>query len=291
MLLGGLECGGTKMVCAIGDESGKIMDRVTIPTETPEITLPRIIEYFLNYPIAALGIACFGPIDLDRSSKKYGYITSTTKLPWRDFDILGNLEQALDIPCGFDTDVNGACLGEITYGSMRGLKNGIYITVGTGIGVGAFCNGALVHGMLHPEGGHVLVRRHPDDKFFGGCFYHRDCLEGLASGPAIKERTGRLAQDISDDDPSWRFESYYLAQAIVDYIMLLSPERIVLGGGVMNRKHLFPMIREQVRELLGGYITTPKIANLDKYIVPSALNGDQGIMGCMKLAYDEALMY
>lgn len=288
MLLGGLECGGTKMICAVGDENGRIVDKVSIPTETPEETMPKIIEYFLQYPIFSLGIACFGPLDLRPESKKYGYITSTTKLAWRDFDILGTLEQALDIPCSIDTDVNGSVLGEITYGGMRGLKVGVYITVGTGVGTGVYVNGSLVHGMLHPEGGHIMLRRHPEDSFPGMCFYHRDCLEGLASGPALEKRAGCKAYDIPKDSQLWEFEAYYIAQAIVDYIMTISPERIVLGGGVMKQEHLLPMIRAQVDKLLAGYIVTKETKNLDRYIIASPLKGDQGIMGCLKLAFDAA---
>lgn len=286
MILGGLEGGGTKMVCAIGDEHGRITDQISIPTETPEITMPKIIDYFKGFPIEALGVASFGPIDLDRTSPTYGYITSTTKLAWRNYDILGTLKRALGVPAGFDTDVNGSALGEVTYGCMKGLKSGVYVTVGTGVGVGVYCNGALVHGMLHPEAGHVIINRHPDDLCEGSCHYHKNCLEGLAAGPAMEKRAGKKAALLAADDKLWEIESYYIAQAVVDYIMILSPQKIVLGGGVMKQEQLFPMIREQVIKLLGGYINTKEIENIAEYIVPASLNGDQGIMGCMKLAYD-----
>ena len=288
MLLGGLECGGTKMVCAVGDEKGRITERRVIPSESPEVTMPQIFRFFKSFPVVALGIAAFGPLDLNLKSPTYGYITSTTKLSWRNFDLLGRIKDELNIPCGFDTDVNGAVLGEITYGCMKGLNNAIYMTVGTGIGIGVYANGALLHGMLHPEGGHVLVRRHPDDHFKGSCMYHKDCLEGMASGSALNARLGFGAEALSADDPVWEFESYYLAQAIVSYILTLSPEKIVLGGGVMNRSELFPMIRRDVVKLLGGYVVSEKIDKIDEYIVPSVLGGNQGVMGCMKLAYDAA---
>lgn len=288
MLLGAIEAGGTKMICAIGDETGRITDRISIPTETPEKTMPAILEYFRKFPICAMGIACFGPIDLNRNSKTYGFITSTTKVAWRNYDFLGTVQRELKVPCGFDTDVNGAALGEATYGCMKGLENGLYITVGTGVGVGVLCNGALVHGMLHPEGGHVLLKRHPDDSCEGICVYHGDCLEGLASGPAIEKRAGRKAQELDEHDHEWEIESYYLAQGICDYIMILSPEKIVMGGGVMNQPHLMPMVREKVKKLLAGYICTSQTDNIDSYIVPTSLGGDQAVMGCMKLAYDAA---
>lgn len=288
MLLGGLECGGTKMVCAIGDESGRIVKTIKIPSGMPDDTMPKIIDFFRSNSVMAMGIASFGPVDPDVKSPTYGYITSTTKVGWKDFNLLGTIKEALSVPCGFDTDVNGAVLGEVTYGCMKGLSNALYMTVGTGIGIGVYTNGALLHGMLHPEGGHIIVRRHPDDTFAGNCIYHGDCLEGMASGSALDKRFGMKAELIGDDDPVWEYESYYLAQAIVNYILTLSPERIVLGGGVMNRKELFPLIRRDVVKLLKGYIHSPKIDNIDEYITGSALNGNQAVMGCMKLAYDAA---
>ena len=288
MLLGGIECGGTKMVCAIGDENGRIIEKQTIPTESPDITMPLIVNYFKSFPIIAMGVASFGPIDLRRKSPTYGYITSSTKLYWRNYNLLGELKKEFNIPFGLDTDVNGAVLGEVTYGSMKGITNGLYMTVGTGIGIGVYANGALVHGMLHPEGGHVTVKRHPEDTFYGNCVYHGDCLEGMASGSALDERFGIQAAKVSMDNYAWKFESYYLAQAIMDYILILSPEKIVLGGGVMNRKELFPMIRADVESLLGGYLHTYQLEHIDDYIIPSSLGGDQGVMGCMKLAFDAA---
>ena len=288
MLLGGLECGGTKMVCAVGDEKGRILKKETFPSLTPEETMPKIIDFFRENSVIAIGIASFGPVDPDMKSPTYGYITSTTKVHWKNYNLLGTIRNALSIPCGFDTDVNGAVLGEVTYGCMKGLSNALYITVGTGIGIGVYSNGALLHGMLHPEGGHVTVRRHPDDTFEGNCIYHGDCLEGLASGSALDARFGKKAEFIKSDDPVWTFESYYLAQAIVNYILILSPEKIVMGGGVMNRTELLPMIRKDVVKLLNGYIHSPKIENIDEYITASALNGNQAVRGCMKLAYDAA---
>jgi len=284
MLLGALEAGGTKMVLAIGNENGEILEQVSIPTETPAITIPKIIDYFKDKKIAALGIGSFGPIDLDKNSKTYGYITSTPKLAWANYDFVGNMKKALSIPIGFDTDVNGSALGEATWGSTKGLDSSIYITIGTGVGIGVYQNGKLLHGMLHPEAGHVLLSKHPDDDFEGVCPYHPNCFEGLASGPSIEKRWGKKAYELKDRPEVWELEAYYIAQALVGYILTLSPHRIVLGGGVMHQEQLFSLIRKKVVELLNGYIRTPQISDIDNYIVPAALKDNQGIMGCIQLA-------
>ena len=289
MLLGALEAGGTKMVLAVGNENGEILDRVSIPTETPVITVPKIIAYFKNKNIEALGIGSFGPVDLDKESKTFGYITSTPKLAWANYDIVGEIKKELRIPVGFDTDVNAAALGEATWGSIKGLSSGIYITVGTGIGVGVYMNGSLLHGMLHPEAGHVLLSKHSSDTFEGVCPYHPNCMEGLASGPSIEKRWKEKAVALADRKEVWELEAYYLAQGIANYILTLSPHKIVLGGGVMHQEQLFPLIRSQVVKLLNGYVKTAQIADIDNYIVPASLNDNQGIMGCIQLAKMELL--
>ena len=283
MLIGALEAGGTKMVCAVGKEDGTILEQVSIPTSTPEETMPRILEYFSSKEIKALGVAAFGPVDVNPASPSYGCILDTPKIPWRQFDLLGSLKEKIHVPMGLDTDVNGSCLGEMTYGCAKGLDSVIYITIGTGVGVGVCSGGRLVHGMLHPEGGHVLLTRHPEDPNGGICPYHPNCLEGFASGPSIEARWGKKAVDLKDNSKVWEIESFYIAQALVDYIMILSPQKIILGGGVMHQEQLFPLIRGKVKELIGGYLNTPELRNLDQYIVPASLGGDQGIMGCIKL--------
>lgn len=282
MLIGALEAGGTKMVCAVGKEDGTILEQISIPTTTPEETLPQIVEYFKGKDIAALGVAAFGPVDVKPESETYGYILDTPKLAWRHKDLLGELKE-LNVPMGLDTDVNGSCLGEMTYGCAKGLDSVIYITIGTGVGVGVCANGKLLHGMLHPEGGHILLQRHPQDLEGGICPYHKNCLEGFASGPSIEARWGKKAKELTDRPEVWELESYYIAQALVDYIMILSPQKIILGGGVMHQQQLFPLIREKVKEMLNGYINTKEIQDLDSYIVPASLHDDQGIMGCIKL--------
>lgn len=287
MKLGALEAGGTKMVCAIGNEKGEIFERIAIPTETPDITIPKIVEYFQGKGIEALGIGCFGPIDLNRDSETYGYITTTPKLAWRDYHIVGALEDALNIPVGFDTDVNGSILGEATWGCAQGLENSMYITIGTGIGAGIIANGKLLHGMLHPEAGHLLMRRHPDDTYEGKCPYHKTCFEGMAAGPAIEARWGKKGVELADKKEVWEMEAYYIAQALVDYIMVLSPQKIILGGGVMHQEQMMPLVRKELKEQLGGYIQTKEIENLEEYIVLPSLNDNQGIMGALKLALEE----
>lgn len=287
MVFGALEAGGTKMVCAIGDEQGKILKRASIPTETPDITMPKLAEFFSGEGIAALGIGCFGPIDLNRNSKTYGYITTTPKLAWKNYDICGYFRDRLGVAVGFDTDVNGSMLGEATWGCAKGLDSAIYVTVGTGIGVGIMAGGKLLHGMLHPEGGHILMPVRSDDPYKGKCPYHGACLEGLASGPAIEERWGLPAKELADRPEVWDLEGYYLAHALTNYIMILSPQKIILGGGVLHQTHLMGRIRQYVKEMTGGYIATKELEDLDSYIVLPSLDDNQGILGALKLGMEE----
>lgn len=272
------------MVCAVGDETGKILDQVSIPTLTPEETMPRIIDYFQDKDIEALGIAAFGPVDVNPESPNYGRILDTPKLAWRQYPLLSTLKEALAVPMKLDTDVNGSCLGEMTYGSAKGLDSVMYITIGTGIGVGIAMGGKLVHGMLHPEAGHILITPQTGDEEHCVCPYHKNCLEGLASGPSIEKRWGTKAVNLVDKAEVWELESEYLAQAIMNFILTVSPQRIILGGGVMHQEQLFPLIRKKVQEKMNGYIRTPELADMDHYIVPASLNDDQGILGCIRLA-------
>ena len=283
MRLGALEAGGTKMVCAIGDEKGNIAERVSIPTKTPEETIPLLIDFFKQRNIDALGIGCFGPLELNPKAEKYGYITTTTKVAWRNFDFLGSMKNALQCPVGFDTDVNGSVLGEVTFGQAKGKSCALYLTIGTGIGAGIYIEGKLLHGMLHPEAGHVLITRRETDTYEGKCPYHKNCLEGLAAGPAIEGRYGKKAADLAGDEAVWDLEADYIAQALTGYILTLSPEIIILGGGVMHQMQLFPLIRKKVTEYLGGYVNTEELSDMDHYIVPASLHDDQGIMGCLEL--------
>ncbi len=284
---GSLEAGGTKMVCAIGDEQGNILERFTTPTLDPETTMPIMIDFFKDKNLSALGVGCFGPVDLDKKSETYGCITTTPKLAWRNYPIVKAFQDALGIPVGFDTDVNAAALGEAVWGCTKGLENSIYITVGTGVGVGVIINGKPYHGMTHPEGGHIILRRREDDPMeHGVCPYHENCLEGLASGPALGKRWGKPGAELTEMKEVWDLEAYYLGQAICDYVMVLSPERIVLGGGVSHQEQLLPLVREEIKRQMGGYITAKGMADLENYVVLPSLNDNQGILGGLKLAMD-----
>ncbi len=286
MLYGALEAGGTKMVCAIGDENGKILERAKFPTETPETTMPPIFDFFRNKGIEAIGIACFGPIDLRKDSPNYGSITSTPKKGWANYNIVRETEKELGIPVGFDTDVNGSMLGEATWGCAKGLSDAIYLTIGTGVGGGVISNGKLLHGMLHPEVGHIRLPLQENDPGKSICPFHDNCLEGLAAGPSLKARWGVSADQLADKPEVWEIESTYIATALMSYTLILSPQKIILGGGVMHQEQLFPLIRAKFKELMNGYIVTDEMNNLDDYIVPPSLNDDQGILGALKLAMD-----
>ena len=283
--IGALEAGGTKMVLGIFDEQGNEITRHTIPTLMPGETVPAMQAFFDEYKIDALGVASFGPLDLDPESDTYGYITSTPKLKWRDYPLLDALRGESGIPCAIDTDVNAAVLAEADRGAAKGLTDAVYITVGTGIGGGVLSGGNLVHGLLHPEIGHILLRSHPDDPNPKGvCPYHDGCCEGLAAGPAIGARVGGDAKALPDDHPTFIIEADYLAQMCVNLILIVSPKRIILGGGVMQRQSLFPLIRSRTRELLNGYVQSPAVLeHMDQLIVPPALFPVSGLIGAYLL--------
>jgi len=288
MILGALEAGGTKMVCAIGDENGQVIRRASFPTLTPQETLPELIAFFQEAGIEALGIGCFGPLELNRNADDYGYITTTPKIAWQNTALLPAFRDALNIPVEIDTDVNGAAYGEALLGAGKGCSNLVYFTIGTGIGGGCYTSGQLLHGMLHPEMGHMLLRPMGNDPTPEGfCPFHKGCLEGLASGPAIEKRWKMKAYELPADHEAWELEADYLAQMCMNTIVTLSPEKIVLGGGVMHQSQLFPMIREKTKALLNGYIrTTQTMGSLENYIVPPELGDNAGICGALLLARD-----
>ena len=279
--IGALEAGGTKMVLAVYTEDGGELERLTLPTETPEKTMPGMIAFFHKHAVDALGVGSFGPLDLNPASPTYGCITSTPKLAWRNYPLLKALLDGRDIPAGIDTDVNAAVMAECELGAARGCQSAVYITVGTGIGGGVYVNGQTVHGLLHPEVGHMLLRAHPDDPNPRGvCPYHDGCLEGLAAGPAIGARVGGDARTLADDHPTFAIEAYYLAQMCANLIVTLSPERIILGGGVMQRACLLPMVREETARLLNGYVQSSMITErMEEYIVTPALYPVSGLVG------------
>jgi fructokinase len=277
VIFGGIEAGGTKFVCAAGTCPGDLI-RESFPTASPVETVDLVARFFDRHKIAALGIASFGPLDLDPQSPIFGFITTTPKPGWSNVDLLGALRRTLGVPAAIDTDVNAAALAEHRWGAAQGLDNLLYLTVGTGIGGGALIRGEPIHGITHPEMGHVLI---PHDRiadpFPGCCPYHGDCLEGLASGPALESRWGVKAEELPRDHPAWGLEARYLALGLVNLVCTLSPHRVLLGGGVMHNLDLFPMIREELRRLLRGYAPVPEI-------VPPESGDDAGVLGALILA-------
>jgi len=292
-LYAGIEAGGTKFVCVVGAGPDDIRADARFPTTSPEATLRQVLEFFREQraehgPLTAAGIASFGPVDLDPASPTYGFITSTPKAGWARTDMVGPVRQALGVPVKFDTDTNAAALGEQRWGAAQGLDTFLYLTIGTGIGGGGLVRGKRMRGLVHPEMGHVRVPRDAAaDPFPGACPFHGDCLEGLASGPALNARWGRPAESLPDDHPAWVLEARYLALALNNFICTLSPQRIVLGGGVMERRSLFPLIHRDVRALLNDYVQAMQlIAHLDRYVVPPAFGSRTGALGALALAME-----
>ena len=282
-LYGGLEAGGTKMVCSIGYADGTIIDQSSFPTTVPDESVPKIIDYYRDKNICALGIGSFGPVDVNPESETYGTILDSPKIAWQHYPLKKVLEEALHVPIKVDTDVNGSCLGEMTFGCAQKLDNVGYLTIGTGVGAGMAVNGQLIHGMGHAEFGHILVSKLPGDDYKGRCPFHPSCLESLASGPAIEGRWGKPALQLSDRPEVWEMEADYIAQGLMAMVLTISPRKIILGGGVMHQQQLFPLIRTKLLEKLAGYIHTKELEDIDNYVVPASLNDDQGIMGAVQL--------
>jgi len=289
-LWGGIEAGGTKFVCAVGSGPDDLRAEVSFPTTTPGETIERAIAFFKQQEhrfgrLSAVGIASFGPVDPHPASPTFGYITTTPKKGWTNTDFAGVVQRELSVPVGFDTDVNGAALGEFRWGAAQGLDTFVYLTIGTGVGGGGMANGLLLHGLIHPEMGHIRVPHdRTRDPYAGACLYHGDCWEGLACGPAIEERWGQKGEDLPPDHPAWALEAHYLALGLVNLICMLSPQRIIMGGGIMRQAQLFPMIRQEVLALLNGYLQTPAILDhIDDYIVPPKLGSRAGVLGAIAL--------
>lgn len=289
-LLGAIEAGGTKFVCAVGVGPDDL-ELGSFPTTSPAATMEAVLGFFRNRPgLSAIGIGSFGPVDLQRDSPTFGHITATPKPGWRNFDLVGAVSAVLDLPVGFDTDVNAAALSEARWGAAQGLSDFVYLTVGTGIGGGALVNGKLLHGLLHPEMGHIRVPHDcANDPFPGLCPYHGDCLEGLASGPAIQSRWGIPGTELPPGHPAWDLEAHYLALGAANWVSILSPKRIVMGGGVMEQPCLFPLIRLQLQQILNGYIESKLLSDrIDEYIVPPHLGNRAGVLGALVLAEQAA---
>lgn len=290
-LFGGVELGGTKCVAVVGTGPDDLRDEVRVSTTAPGETLDALVRFFqtarqAHGPLAAVGIGSFGPVDLDPASPRAGWITTTPKRGWADTDIAGAFRAALAVPVAFDTDVNAAAVGEWRHGAGQGLDTVLYLTVGTGIGGGAVVNGRPLHGLLHPEMGHIRIPHDAvADPFHGACPFHDDCLEGLASGPALAARWGQPADTLPEDHPAWALEARYLALALQSFVCTLSPERIVMGGGVMSAPGLLPRVRREFDALLNGYVQAPALLHgMDRYVVAPALGGRSGVVGAMVLA-------
>jgi len=282
MSYGGIEAGGTKWVCAIGDGPDDLHALEVFPTTTPAETLTRAANFFAqNGGISAVGVGSFGPIDL-----RAGRITTTPKPGWANTDVVSTLHSALGVPVAFDTDVNAAALGEGRWGAATGLDTFCYFTVGTGIGGGVMARGRLVHGLIHPEVGHMRIPHDRGrDPFPGSCPFHGDCFEGLAAGGSIERRWGKPAEELGDRAEVWELEAEYLALGVVNVICVVSPQRVILGGGVMKQPSLLPLVRVRVRELLAGYVVAPELTDsLDEYIVGPALGDRAGVLGAIELA-------
>lgn len=290
-LLGAIEAGGTKFVCAVGTGPDDI-EEIRFPTGQPDETLQQAVDFFAakeeqRGSLSAFGVGTFGPADVDPKSAKFGQILNTPKQGWQGADIIGRLRKTFATqPIAFDTDVNAAAWGEGLWGAGRGLQDFAYITVGTGIGGGFVSAGRLVHGTGHPEIGHLRIPRDEGrDPFQGSCPFHGDCLEGLASGTAIEARWNADPKDFAADHPAWELEASYLADALVNLSLTLAPERFILGGGVMEQAQLFPLIRERFADRLSGYL---ELSDLDAMIVPPELEAKAGVLGSLALA-DDAL--
>lgn len=284
-MYGGIEAGGTKFICAVSDESDMIIEKISIPTTTPEETLTKVFEFFDRFKLKGMGIGSFGPVGINPHTDDYGFVLSTPKGGWTDYNFLGTVKDKYNIPIAWTTDVNAAAFGELKLGAAKGLSSCIYVTIGTGIGAGVVIDGHIFQGIAHPEMGHTFIKRYPDDSYRGSCPYHGDCFEGLAAGPSLEARTGIKGQDLPEDHPIWQLQSYYIAQALVNYTLTLAPERIILGGGVMNQNHLVHKIREQFKQQMAGYMKTPP---LNEYIVCWGLPNESGILGSILLAKEIA---
>jgi fructokinase len=293
-LFGAVEAGGTKFVCAVGNGRGEILAQERFPTADPGSTLAQVHAFLHRCrplgALAAIGVASFGPVELDENSARFGFIGRTPKPGWSGTDIAGSLAREFRCPIGFDTDVNAAALAEHKWGAARDVENLVYLTIGTGIGGGVMVGGAPIHGLMHPEIGHLYLRQHPLDlEFRGVCPFHGDCAEGVASGRAIVARTGAPLQELDQSHPQWEIEADYLGQLCAQLVVAISPRRIVMGGGVMSQPALLPLIRPRLRHWLGGYIDRSEILNdTDRYVVAPELGDNAGVLGAMVLAMDAA---
>jgi fructokinase len=287
-LYGGVETGGTWCVCAVGRGPGEIVREEQFPTTHPRETLARIVEFFRASPaLTAIGVGSFGPVDLDPESPTWGHVTTTPKPGWQHVSVAPVIRDELGVPVAFDNDVNAAALGEYRWGAGEGAASVCYLTVGTGIGAGLLLDGRPRHGLVHPEVGHIRIPRDPGDAFEGTCPVHGDCWEGLACGPAMAKRWDTSPEELPDDHPAWGLEAGYLALGILSIVLIASPEKMIVGGGVMEQPALPGMVRRRLRELLAGYLETPALGDaIDSYLVAPALGDRAGVLGAIALAQE-----
>ncbi len=289
-LYGGIEGGGTKFVCAVGSGPHDIVDEARFPTTTPIETVQQVCDFFAPHmdQLHAIGLGSFGPVDVDPASRTYGFITSTPKPHWGNTNILGMLSEKLNLPLAIDMDVAVAGLGEAKWGASQGFNHSLYLTIGTGIGGGFIIDGKPLRGLASLEMGHIRIPHNFElDPFRGACPYHGDCFEGLAAGPSIRARFNQRAETLPDEHPFWDIESDYIANALVNYILTLTPEIIIVGGGVMQKDFMFPKVRSRVQELLNSYLVNDMLLkNIEKYIVPPLLGNRSGVLGGIALAME-----
>lgn len=284
-LYGSLEAGGTKFVCAVGDEQFQVVEKTQFPTTTPYETIERTVAFFKRYEdrLAGIAIGSFGPIDIDQNSATYGYITTTPKPHWANVDLLGLIAKEFKIPFYFTTDVNSSAFGEALV--RKGVKNLVYYTIGTGIGAGAIQNGNFIGGVGHTEAGHTYVALHPQDmskEFMGVCPFHKGCLEGLAAGPSLEARTGTRGELIEQHADVWDVQAYYIAQAAVQATLMYRPQVIVFGGGVMGQEHMLKRVRDKFTALMNGYVPTPDVT--DYIVIPAVAENGSATLGNFALA-------
>jgi fructokinase len=284
MKLGGIECGGTKFICAVGDEFGNIEQELVITTTTPEETLNKVIEFYKINEVQKIGIGSFGPVEINKNSNNYGSILDTPKVEWSNFNIIKYLQKEINVPMTINTDVNVAALAEIKVGNSKDLNSILYITIGTGIGVGAIIDNKIINGVNHTEMGHIALRKHPNDNFEGNCLFHKDCFEGLASGPAIEKRYNLKGEQLENNEEVWDVIGYYIGQALAIYTFIFSPQRIVIGGGVAHQKLLLPIIKKYFVLFNNGYIKNDYIKDLDSYIQLTSLNNRAGLIGSILIS-------
>lgn len=290
--LAAIEAGGTKFNVAIFDADGTALERARIATRDPDSTLAEAHAFFAaaqqrHGAAAATGLAAFGPVVIDPAATDFAHLRATPKPGWSGADLRAMLPGALrDAPLGIDTDVNAAALAEQRHGAGRGCASLAYVTVGTGIGVGLLLDGRPVHGALHPEAGHLWPRRAAGDDFRGVCPFHGDCFEGVASGPAIAQRFGASLDALPPDHVAWTRLADELGQLAAQITLLASPQRIVMGGGVMAQRALFPPLRARMAHWLAGYVASPVLDDLAAFVVPPGLGDDAGLRGAFELARD-----